>query len=102
MIKSAFPSVVPNRLMVAGDTLDVGCGGGVSDSHLYCYDGNDLLPIRRSTHPGMWGFNPFEPTTMGGDLYFTDGTTAAVASRCAGNSIAAEPTALVWFSPHPS
>ncbi|MBM5818071.1 MAG: hypothetical protein FJ083_16305, partial [Cyanobacteria bacterium K_Offshore_surface_m2_239] len=72
IVNILFPSVVPNSLTVAGDHLYIAFGGGAPDSYLYRYDGIDLVSIRRSSNPGEWGFNPFDPTALGGNLYFTE------------------------------
>ncbi|MEB3259770.1 MAG: ELWxxDGT repeat protein, partial [Cyanobacteriota bacterium] len=72
IVNIAFPSVVPNSLTEAGGRLYISFGGGAPDSYLYRYDGIDLVPIRRSTNPWEWGFNPFEPTALGRNLVFTE------------------------------
>ena len=73
LINSGFPNVSVTGLTVAGDHLYATFGGGAPDSYLYRYDGTWLLPIRKPiTAGGWWGLNPFEPTALGADLYFTE------------------------------
>ena len=73
LINSGFANVSLTGLTVAGDHLYASFGGGAPDSYLYRYDGLNLTPILKPITGGGWlGFNPFEPTALGGDLYFTD------------------------------
>jgi ELWxxDGT repeat protein len=72
LLNSLFQGVTPNSLTVAGDNLYISFGGGAPTSFLHRYNGIDLVAITRPAAAGGGGLNPFEPTALGGDLYFTE------------------------------